>query len=351
MHILKDKKISCLLILAAVIYMTAAASALYAQQETPPAGESQPAAISPAAESGDTAAITVLKVGRIPYLDPRKMVRNYEKMMDYLKSELQLKEVRLVLTPDYNTLTQFLKDGKIDVAWHGTFAYPKARETTGAKAILTPIWSGKNNYCGIIVARADSGIEKLSDLKGKSFAYTDKKSASGYFLPTIFLLENNIDPEKDFSKVDYLKKHDNILYNVLYKKFDAGAVYDKAFQLLKNDEERNQLKVIAKTPEIYNEPIMVRKGLPDEFTARLKKAFLKLKSSDTETAEILKDIGNIDGFTESSDADYESVVKMVEKYRTVFEEATSEVTVKTDGGSAEITIKNEGGTSEAQLKK
>ncbi|HBC73663.1 MAG: hypothetical protein A2008_00150 [Candidatus Wallbacteria bacterium GWC2_49_35] len=351
MLIVKNKKILKFLVWAAFIYMAAAACVLHAQQAAPKAGETIAAKAILVSEPGDTRSITVLKVGRIPYLDPRKMVRNYEKMMDYLKSELQLKEVRLVLTPDYNTLTQFLKDGKIDVAWHGTFAYPKARETTGAKAVLTPIWSGKNSYCGIIVVRADSGIEKLSDLKGKSFAYTDKKSASGYFLPTIFLLENNIDPEKDFSKVDYLKKHDNILYNVLYKKFDAGAVYDKAFQLLKNDEERNQLKVIAKTPEIYNEPIMVSKDLPDEFTARLKKAFLKLKSSDTETAEILKDIGNIDGFTESSDADYESVVKMVEKYRTVFEEATAEVSVKTGGGSAEITIKNEGGSCEAQLKK
>ncbi len=351
MRILKGNKLSGLLVLAAVIYMAASASAIHAQQSPPPAEGSEAAASVAAPEPGDTEAITVLKVGRIPYLDPRKMVKNYEKMMEYLKSELRLKEVRLVLTPDYNTLTQFLKEGKIDVAWHGTFAYPKARETTGAKAVLTPIWSGKNSYCGIIVARADSGIEKLSDLKGKSFAYTDKKSASGYFLPTIFLLENNIDPEKDFSKVDYLKKHDNILYNVLYKKFDAGAVYDKAFQLLKNDEERSRLKIVARTPEIYNEPIMVRKDLPDEFTARLKKAFLKLKSSDTETAEILKDIGNIDGFTESSDADYESVVKMVEKYRAVFEEATAEVTVKNGGGSAEITVKNEGGTSEAQLKK
>ncbi|HOD42620.1 MAG TPA: phosphate/phosphite/phosphonate ABC transporter substrate-binding protein, partial [Candidatus Wallbacteria bacterium] len=151
--------------------------------------------------NGDTASISVLKVGRIPYLDPRKMVRNYESMMEYLKNELKITEVRLVLTPDYNALTQFLKEGKIDVAWHGTFAYPRAREVTGAKAILTPIWSGKKSYCGIIVARADSNINKIEDLKGRSFAFTDKKSASGYFLPKIFLLENKIDPEKDFSKV------------------------------------------------------------------------------------------------------------------------------------------------------
>jgi len=277
--------------------------------------------------NGDTASISVLKVGRIPYLDPRKMVRNYESMMEYLKNELKITEVRLVLTPDYNAMTQFLKEGKIDVAWHGTFAYPRAREVTGAKAILTPIWSGKKSYCGIIVARADSNINKIEDLKGRSFAFTDKKSASGYFLPKIFLLENKIDPEKDFSKVDYIKKHDNILYNVLYKKFDAGAVYDKAFLLLKNDEERSQLKIVSRTSDILNEPIMVRKDLPDAFTAKIKAAFLKLKSSDPATAPILKEIGNLDGFVESTDADYESVVKLAEKYKSVFDEQTGEVSL------------------------
>ena len=290
----------------------------------------------------DTASIEVLRVGRIPYLDPRKMVRNHEKLMEYLKNELGIKEARLVLTPDYNELTQFLKDGKVDIAWHGTFAYPRAREIAGGKAILTAIWSKKKKYSGMIVVRADSNIEKLSDLKGKSFAFVDKKSASGYFLPKVFLLEKGINPDKDFSKVEYLKKHDNILYNILYKKVDAGAVYDTAFDLLKNDEERAQLKMLVKTDEILNEPIMVRAGLPESVTAKIKAAFLKLNSDSAEKFVYIKDLGNIDGFAEAADADYDGIVKMVDKYKHVFEESTSEVSA----GTKEIQM-----TSEAVLKK
>jgi len=290
----------------------------------------------------DTASIEVLRVGRIPYLDPRKMVRSHEKLMEYLKKDLGIKEARLVLTPDYNELTQFLKDGKVDVAWHGTFAYPRAREISGGKAILTAIWAKKKNYRGMIVVRADSKIEKLSDLKGKSFAFVDKKSASGYFLPKIFLLENGINPDKDFAKVEYLKKHDNILYNILYNKIDAGAVYDTAFNLLKNDEERAQLKILAKTDEILNEPIMVRKGLPESVVAKIKAAFLKLNSDSSEAFIYIKDLGNINGFAETTDSDYDGIVKMVEKYKNVFEESTNEVLAVT---------KETQTTSETVLKK
>jgi len=115
------------------------------------------------------------------------------------------------------------------------------------------------------------------------------------------------------------------LYNILYKKVDAGAVYDTGFILLKNDEERAQLKMLALTDEILNEPIMVRKGLPESVVAKIKAAFLKLRSDSSETSLYLKDIGNIDGFAEATDADYDGVVKIVEKYKQVFEEGTAEV--------------------------
>lgn len=301
------------------------------------------AAESPA---GTTASIEVLRVGRIPYLDPRKMVNIYEPMMEYLKKEVGAKEVRLVLTPDYNTLTRFMKENKIDIAWHGTFAYPKARRESGGRAVLMPIWSGKPTYKGAIMVRADSGINSVAQLKGKSFAFTEKSSASGYFLPKIFLLENGIDPEKDFSRVEYIKKHDNILYNVLYKKFDAGAVYDEATSLMKTDAERKQLKVLAYTSDILNEPIMVRKDLPEPLVEKIVAAFMKLDQKNADSAAILNSIGRITGFQKVTDADYDSVVELVEKkYNNMFsEDGTAEASLAQPAPAGTATV-------ESQLRK
>jgi phosphate/phosphite/phosphonate ABC transporter binding protein len=280
-------------------------------------------------------ALKVLKIGRIPYLDPRKMVNDHQKITAYLKKELALDDVRLILTPNYDELNKFLKEGQIDIAWHGTLNYPKARGVAGAKVILMPKRFNKTSYRGLIVVRADSNINTIADLKGKSFAYVDKKSASGYFFPKILMLENNIDPDKDISKVEYLKKHDNILFSLLYKKVDAGAVYDDARELLKTDEQRAQIKVLAKTAEILNEPILVRGGLDDDTVKKITDAFLKLRKDNPETAPVLELLGNVESFVSATDKDYDEIVNFTDKYGKIFEEdhGTQEAKIVSPGAA------------------
>ncbi|MEZ7892643.1 MAG: phosphate/phosphite/phosphonate ABC transporter substrate-binding protein [Candidatus Wallbacteria bacterium] len=270
--------------------------------------------------AADTAPIEVIRLGRIPYLDARKMVKDHEKLCEYLKKELGVKDVKLVLTPNYDELNNFLKDKKIEIAWHGTLAYPKARQIADVKAVLMPIRFAKKSYRGQIVVRADSGIDKISDLKGKSFAFTDKKSASGYFFPKILMIENGLNPDKDLSKVEYIKKHDNILYNILYKKFDAGAVYDNALELLKTDAERSQIKILSKTAEILNEPIVVRGDLPKDMIDKIVNAFAKLKKNDPQLGGIIENLGNVESFEKVTDNDYSEIIKFSEKYKLLFEE-------------------------------
>lgn len=292
---------------------------------------------------GQQPAIKVLKVGRIPYLDPRKMVNDHQKILQYLKKELGIEDARLVLTPNYDELNKFLKEGQIDIAWHGTLNYAQARMTTGAKTVLMPKRFNKTSYQGMIVVRSDSNINTIADLKGKSFAFVDKKSASGYFFPKMLMLENNIDPDKDISRIEYMKKHDNILYNVLYKKFDAGAVYDDARELLKNDEQRAQIKILAKTAEILNEPIMVRSGLDPEFEKKIVDAFLKLNKDNPETASVIEHLGNVESFVVAADKDYDEIVTLTQKYQKIFEEEshdTKEVKINSSICPTDATTEN-----------
>ncbi len=289
-----------------------------------------------------TSSIEVLRIGRIPYLEPRKMVGDHQKFLEYFKNELGVKEVKLILTPNYDELNKFLKEGKIDIAWHGTLNYPKARLANSGKVIAMPVRFKKKSYSGIILVRTDSNINKLTDLKGKSFAFVDKKSASGYFFPKMMFLEAGINPDTDFTRIDYLKKHDNIIYNILYKKVDAGTVYDDAREILKTDAERAQLKILCKTADILNEPLLVRNGLPDELVKKITAAFLKLKKDDPKTAPILEHLGNVESFVSASDKDYDEFVKMVEKHQALFDEQSAE-TCKKNGDKAvstqETTIK------------
>lgn len=248
----------------------------------------------------------VLRFGRIPFLNSRDMVAGHEKLMAYLQRELGVSSVRLVLTPDYDELTRFMKEGKIDVGWFGTLNYPQAREQSGCEAILKVKRFGSASYRGIIVTRKDSGIQTLQDLKGRSFAFTEPSSASGYFYPRVMLMSAGVDPDKDL-KAQCIKGHDKVVYNVFLGKFDAGAVYDDAREKLASPEQRESVAVLARTRDIPSEPIVVRKGLSPPLVRKLKAALLKLKASDPEGKAILDKTGNVQGFVEASDADYDPV--------------------------------------------
>jgi len=248
----------------------------------------------------------VIRFGRIPFLNSRDMVAGHEKLMRYLERKLGVGSVRLVLTPDYDELTRYMKDGKIDVGWFGTLNYPKARDESGCEAILKVKRFGEVSYRGIIVTRKDSGIKTLQDLKGHTFAFTEPSSASGYFYPRVMLLSAGVDPDKDL-KAQCIKGHDKVVYNVFLGKFDAGAVYDDAREKLASPQQRKSVVVLAKTKDIPSEPIVVRKGLDAALVRKLKAALLALSASKPEGKAILDRTGNVEGFVEASDADYDSV--------------------------------------------
>jgi phosphonate transport system substrate-binding protein len=243
-------------------------------------------------------------------------------LLIYLKSYLNADEVKIVSAPDYKGMGDLLKNRNIDLAWLGTKNYLRLKSKLKIDPLVRPIRFGKPYYGGIIITRVDTGINSISDLKGKTFAFVDKGSASGYLYPLALLLKNGIYPERDFKKVLFLGEHDTVVYNVFLKKVDAGSVYDDARYTLNDAKQRKELKVIAHTAQIPNEPIVVRADMPENLKEKLKAAFLSFNLKDEKTGAVLRQYNaiikdHISGFASVSDKDYDVVrdlQKIVDNY-------------------------------------
>ncbi|HNW34821.1 MAG TPA: phosphate/phosphite/phosphonate ABC transporter substrate-binding protein, partial [Candidatus Ozemobacteraceae bacterium] len=190
------------------------------------------------AATGTTASVggaykdTILKLGRIPFTNATEMVKKHEGLLNYLRTELGVKETRLVLASDYKGIIDKLARGEIDIGWLGTTSYVEAmadpKQKSAMRLLVKPRRFKTTSYRGIIIARQDSGIRSLKDLKGKKVAWVEKDSASGYLFPKALLLEAGVNPDKDFAEAGFLGKHDAVVLNVLLGKYDAGACYDDA---------------------------------------------------------------------------------------------------------------------------
>jgi phosphonate transport system substrate-binding protein len=134
--------------------------------------------------------------------------------------------VELRTVDSWEGLAKSLANGETDLALMGPWGYVLANNEAGAQVVSTILYDGKPEYYAIMITHPDSGIKSPADLKGRSFAFGDKGSTSGYLIPLHYFMTQGIDPEKHFSKVLYTK-HQAIETQVTQGALDAGADYNR----------------------------------------------------------------------------------------------------------------------------
>jgi len=260
-----------------------------------------------ASEESDTAgaaapvkAKRVLRIGRIPSVSPREAYRIYSLLLDEVEKHLDCCELDLVLTPDYASCVNQLEQGELDIAWLATASYVRSREKVKMVPLARPIWKGRKGYTGLIFTVEGTGIETLQDLRGKRIAFVDRDSASGFIYPTQLLKRAGIRVEEDLAKADFLGSHDAVLMAVLLGEYDAGAVFDGAYETVADRAQRVSLRMLAQTPPIPGEPIVAAPGLDEAIRDEVKRAFLAT-SAERFSSGRLRDLF---GFEEARDEQY-----------------------------------------------
>ena len=149
----------------------------------------------------------------------------YKPLAAYLSKKLG-REVRLRTVDTWEGLAKSLASGETDLSLMGPWGYVLANHQAGAEVIATILYDGKPEYFAIMVTGPNSGINKLDDLKGKTFAFGDKGSTSGYLIPSHEFFKRGIETEKYFSKV-INTKHQAIETQITRGELDAGADYNR----------------------------------------------------------------------------------------------------------------------------
>ena len=218
--------------------------------------------------------------------------------------------MRAQVASDYAGVVEALRSRHVDLAFVHPVGYVLANREAGCQILVRDIWQGKTAYTARFYVRRASGIERLEDLRGKTVAFVDPASSSGYIYPMVLLLKRGLvrdrDPKTFFKEALFAGTHEAALRSLLQGRVDAAASFDKAAELhLKDPALIGQLGFVGETPEIPEAGICARPGLAPETLGKVKRALLAIKGP--EHAALLKQVYDIDGFVEASDRDYEPV--------------------------------------------
>jgi phosphonate transport system substrate-binding protein len=191
---------------------------------------------------------------------------------------------RLFPASDYAGVMQAFGARQIEGAGLGASAYAGAwLDTNGG---VEPLFvareaDGGISYIAVMVVRTDSGITNLEQMRGKSLAWADPNSTSGYLVPRSELRAAGLGTESGqyFSRTGFGGGHEQAIVAVLQRQYDAAVTWasgqgDEAqgftrgnlrAMVEKGMLNMRDLRIIWRSRPILNGPMTVRKDLPQAF--------------------------------------------------------------------------------------
>ncbi len=231
----------------------------------------------------------VLRVTTIPEEAATEQVRKFTPLAQYLEKQLGMK-VEFTPVSDYPAAVEALVNKKVDLVWFGGFTHVQAQLRSGGKIVPIAQREEDTQFRSVFIAKTDSGIKALADMKGKQVSFGSQSSTSGHLMPRSNLLAAGINPEKDFRRIAYSGAHDATIASVVSGKVDAAALDITVWRkfVTENRVDTKAVDVFFTTPPFFNYNWSVHADMPADLRQRITKALLDLSPATPEGAEILR---------------------------------------------------------------
>lgn len=234
--------------------------------------------------------------------------------------------VRLFQSSDYAGVVQAFVGRHIEMASMSPAAYAAAwMESNGnvEPFLVTQEADGSTSYIAVMYTRADSGITSLEQMRGRSIAWADPNSASGYLIPRAALRAAGINPDTFFGRSGFAGGHEQAIVAVLGRQYDAGVTWASGIGdeaqgftrgMLRATAEKGLLnmrdiRIIWRSGPIQNGPLVVRKDTPAAFKADMTAFHLALPTSHPEIHRAIER-GTVIGWVPAKHEDYELFIQM-----------------------------------------
>lgn len=225
--------------------------------------------------------------------DPGEVIEGTQPLADYLAAQLgdfgiTAGHVKVAASAD--EMAQLLENGEVDVYFDSVYPATLVSDASGAQPILRRWRFGVEEYHTIIFASVESGITSVEELPGHMIALDNPFSTSGYLLPAVYLIEQDLnlvakeshnDPVAD-GEVGFVFSYDdeNTLQWVLSGLVAVGATDDYHYEVAFPPEAREKLIALAETESVPRQVAVARPGIDPELLEAVKQILITAHESE-----------------------------------------------------------------------
>lgn len=247
-------------------------------------------------------------------LSPKESIGYYRQIADFISRQLE-RPVVLIQRQSYAEVGVLLAKGGADIAFFSSGAYASLGNQNEIELLAMQQRNGVPYYHGYIIVHKTSQAKSLADLQGKTFAFSDPLSYSGYIALAYILEGMHHTPDSFFQSYSFTYSHDKSLRAVA-SNVTAGAivnslVYD--YVKLRSPELTDAIKIIGMSEAAGTEPVVVRRGLSPEQKSVLRQLFLSMHTEDS-VANALSGL-HIDRFLAPEPQLYDGIRRMLREMR------------------------------------
>ena len=290
---------------------------------------------------------TELVLGLVPALEAEALVDNLQPLTDHLEAELDI-PVRSFVPQDYTGLVEALGSGRADIGMLPPFAAMLGQRRYDIEPLLLSVRRGETGYrpqwltndpsvceseieisqhrCetrqagrearNVNLARCQGSLEAM---RGRTVAFVDPNSTSGFLFPAIQLADAGIDHERDINSL-FVGGHDAAVLAVYAGDTSFGVSYDDARNLVcaQYPDIGEKVIVFNHAPMIPNDGVQVRPDLPADLREAIADAFLGLAKSQAhlpDDEKVLWVLYEIDEFLPMPEGLYDPVREAYELMR------------------------------------
>lgn len=268
---------------------------------------------SPAGEGGKVPGSTlpaglnpeVLRVALLPDESPSTVIKNNQPLKDYLEKTLG-KKVELVVTTDYSSMIEAMRNGRLELAYFGPLSYVLCKSKCSVEPFAALMKQGSTTYQSVVIANVSSGITSVEEIRGKRMAYGDPASTSSHLIPKSMLAEKGLLAKEHYEE-HFSGNHDAVAKNVEQGNAQAGGLSKSIFESLLERKviDASRVRVLAESRPYPQYPWTMRSDLEPGLKAKIRSAFLELKDP-----AVLKPF-KAEGFGAVTDADYKPVRELI----------------------------------------
>jgi phosphonate transport system substrate-binding protein len=253
-------------------------------------------------------------IGLIPEENIFRQMDRYKPLGEYLTKKLKIK-TRFTILSRYGDIIDRFMARNLDGAFFGALTAVLAIEKLGVEPIVRiQNIDGTSTAESYIIVRKESGIRDVKEMKGKTIAFVDRATATGFVFAIAYLKEHGIaNPLNYFKEYYFTGSHDSALLSVLDGRADIGVAKSTIVKerIRRDPFIENEISIIARSVPLPDVTLCLSKRLDRRLKEEIKEILLTM-DKEPEGITVLQKLG-ASKFISASKEDFVPVYNLLKK--------------------------------------